>query len=229
MSRHKMAEEAEREFIERMGVTLGRLFNALWQEISWLYEKWNQYLALYGGKPSRIDLLNRAAPYFFGIIQDVLWEDIVLHIARLTDRPQSVGKENLTIRRIPNLVDDAIMAQKLGRLIDIAIQSSEFCRDWRNRHIAHRDLNIVLKGNNAPLKPANRKKIKEALDSIADVLNAVSGYYGNSEIMFDIGERSGGALALLYLIYDGLKAKENRQDRIRHGELREEDFKPRGL
>jgi len=229
MSAHRTAEEAKRDFIECMGNPLGKLFNVLWQELAWLYEKWEQYLVLYGKKPSRIDLLNRAAPLFFRIIQDVLWEDIVLHIARLTDPPQSGGKANLTIRRIPNLVDDADTAQALRELINIAIQSSEFCRDWRNRHIAHRDLNLVLEKDIVPLKPATRKKLKDALDSIAEVLNAVSQHYTDSETIFDIGEGAEGAVSLLYIIDDGLKAEKDRQDRIRRGEYREKDFGPRDL
>jgi hypothetical protein len=229
MSRHQTAEEAKRDFFGCMGIPLGNLFYALWQEFAGLYAKWEEYLVLYGTKPSRIDLLNRAASHFFRIIQDVLWEDIILHIARLTDPPKSSGKATLTIRRLPDLVKDSNTAQALRGLINIAIQSSEFCRDWRNRHIAHRDLNLALEKEIVPLKPASRKKIKEALNSIAEVLNAVSQYYTDSEIIFDIGEEPEGAISLIYIIYDGLKAGEERQKRIRSGKFRKDDFNPLNL
>jgi len=229
MSRHRTAEEAKRDSVECMGGPLGKLFHALWQEHAWLYAKWEEYLVLYGTKPSRIDLLNRVAPCFFRIIQDVLWEDIVLHIARLTDPRKSAGKANLTIRRLPDLVDDSNTAQALRGLISIAIQSSEFCRDWRNRHIAHRDLKLVLEKDIVPLEPANRKKIKDALDSIAEVLNAVSQQYTDSETIFDIGEAPEGALSLLYVIDDGLKAGAERKERMRSGKYRKGDFSPRDL
>lgn len=229
MSRHLTAEEAKRSFIESMDDPLGRLFYALWQELAWLYAKWEEYLLLYGTKESRIDLLNKAAPLFFRIIQDVLWEDIILHIARLTDPPKSSGKATLTIRRLPDLVDDSNTAQALRELINIAIQSSEFCRDWRNRHIAHRDLKLVLEKDIVPLKPASRKKIKEALNSIAEVLNAVSQHYTDSEMTFDIGEDPEGAVSLLYVIDDGLKAGEERKERMRSGKYRKDDFSPRDL
>jgi len=229
MSKHLTAEEAKRSFIESMGDPLGRLFCALWQELAWLYAKWEEYLVLYGTKESRIDLLNRAAPLFFRIVQDVLWEDIILHIARLTDPPKSSGKATLTIRRLPDLVKDGNTAQALRGLINIAIQSSEFCRDLRNRHIAHRDLNLALEKEIVPLKPASRKRIKEALNSIAEVLNAVSQHYRDSEMTFDIGEDPEGAVSLLYIIDDGLEAGEERQERIRSGKYRKDDFSPRDL
>lgn len=212
-----------------MGDPLGKLFYALWQELAWLYEKWAEYVVLYGTKPSRIDLLNRAAPLFFRVIQDILWEDMILHIARLTDPPKSSGKATLTIRRLPDLVKDGNTAQALRGLINIAIQSSEFCRDWRNRHIAHRDLNLALEKEIVPLKRASRKKIKEALNSIAEVLNAVSQHYTDSEMIFDIGEDPEGAVSLLYVIDDGLKAGEERKERMRSGKYRKDDFSPRDL
>ncbi|MGB7295704.1 MAG: hypothetical protein WBC70_08960 [Candidatus Aminicenantales bacterium] len=229
MSRQLTAEEAKRSFIESMGDPLGRLFYALWQELAGLYAKWEEYLVLYGTKESRINLLNKAAPLFFRIIQDVLWEDIILHIARLTDPPKSSGKATLTIRRLPDLVKDGNTAQALRGLINIAIQSSEFCRDCRNRYIAHRDLNLALEKEIVPLKPASRKKIKEALNSIAEVLNAVSQHYTDSEMTFDIGEDPEGAVSLLYVIDDGLKAGEERKERISSGKYRKDDFSPRDL
>ena len=101
MSNQKTPEEVKKEYIDIMGEPLGKFFNALWQEVAWLYTKWNEYVALYGTKPSRIDLMNKAAPRFFRIVQDSLWEVTLLHIARLTDPPKSAGKDNLSIKRIP--------------------------------------------------------------------------------------------------------------------------------
>jgi hypothetical protein len=60
--------------------------------------KWGEYVELFGTKPSRIDLRNRAAGGFFRVVQDGLWEDVLLHVARLTDAPRSGGRANLTIR-----------------------------------------------------------------------------------------------------------------------------------
>ena len=108
MANFLTAEEQRQECIQQMGDTLGCQFHALWQEVAWLYSKWAEYLELFGTSPFRVELLNSAAPGFFRIVQDTLWEDTILHIARLTDRPESFGKANLTIRRLPGLVDDAI-------------------------------------------------------------------------------------------------------------------------
>ena len=77
-----------------MGEELGSLYHALWQEVVWLHTEWGEYVQLYGTKPSRIRLLNEAAPSFFRLVQDGLFETTVLKIARLTDPPKSLGKPN---------------------------------------------------------------------------------------------------------------------------------------
>ncbi len=143
MSRYRTALETERYYVEQMGEPLGALFYALWQEVAWLNLKWQEYIELFGKKPSRVELLNKAAPLFFRIVQDALWYDILMHIARLTDPPKSRGKPNLTIRRLPELVGN----QELDSLVEEAKEAAEFCRDWRHRRIAHRDLRFLRMHN----------------------------------------------------------------------------------
>jgi hypothetical protein len=228
MSSCRTAEETKQYYVKAMGAPLGELFHALWQEVVALHFKWAEYVELFGTNSSRIELLNKAAPQFFRIVQDSLLEDVILHIARLTDPPESVHKANLTILRLPSLVDDANTAKSISCLIDAAVQASEFCRDWRNRRIAHRDLKLAIKAD-IPLKPASRKKVREALSSIAEVLNVVTQHYTRSTTAFDIGGDSGGAVSLLYVIEDGLKTQAERRERIRQGRYREGDFGARSL
>src|SRR5207249_7581748 len=110
-----------------------------WQEIAWIHSKWAEYVVLYGTKESRVTLLNQAAPRFARLIQDTLWEDVVLHIARLTDPPKSMGKHNLSVQSLSEHVSDPATRHKVEQLVAQAIARSEFCRDWRNRRLAHRD------------------------------------------------------------------------------------------
>lgn len=90
-------DEIKKNHIKYMGEKLGTYFNAIWNEVAWLYIKWSEYDELFGKKPSRVDLLNDAAPTFFHIVQDCLFRDVILHIARLTDPPKTGGKKNLSV------------------------------------------------------------------------------------------------------------------------------------
>ena len=223
------AEEVKRKHIERMGKELGSVFNELCNELAWLYIKWNQYAELYGTKPTRIELSNQSAPLFFRIVQDALWEDTLLHIAKLTDPPKSVGKDNLTIQLLHGLIKENSLSASIANLCTIAIEKAAFCRDWRNRHIAHIDLQLAMHEGAEPLLPASRAKVKECLTSISDVLNAVANRYLNSTIMFDWPDDHRGVVDLLYIIDDGLQAARERQERIRAGNYLPSDYKPRDL
>lgn len=230
MGNHRKVDTAKKEYVVCMGEPLGKLFYALDQEVEWLYMKWGEYITLYGTESSRIDLMNKVAPLFFRVVQDSLFEGTLLHIARLTDPPKSAGKENLTVRRILPLVSDQRLSGVLKSKIEVAVQKSEFCRGWRNRLIAHQDLKLAIEEEGINLLlPANREMVKKAIDSIADVLNAVILHYNESEIGFGIVYSDGGGESLLCIIKDGLKAEEERTKRIKNGDFHEEDFQARDI
>ena len=228
MGKTLTAEESRNECVKAMGKLLGQQYAGLWQELAWVNAKWNEYGELFGSKPTRVELLNKAAPVFFRITQDTLWEAVLLHICRLTDPPTSAGKATLTVRRLPELVDPKIKG-KVTASVKKATEKSSFCRDWRNRHIAHTDLALALKEGAKPLEPASRQGVRDALAALADVLNDVSRHYQSAESVFDHLPLGGGAASLLYIIDDGLKVAQKRFARLSRGDLRSEDWANRAL
>jgi len=163
MSNSRTPAEIKQHYIDKMGNELGVLFYALWNEVVWLHFKWSEYIETFGTKSSRLELLNEAALSFFRMLQDMWWRDILLHMATIIDPPKSAGKSNLTIQRLGLLVDDPGTAKMVKEQIDDVVGATDFCRDWRNRRIAHRDFNLAVSENPKPLKPANRKKVEDAL------------------------------------------------------------------
>jgi hypothetical protein len=228
----RSADEAKKANIEKMGEPLGALYSALWQSVATIHFYWKEYVELFGTKPERIDLLNRAAPAFFRMLQDELWENSLLHLARLTDPANSPGKQaptNLTVQALPALITDANLKETVSKLVTEAVKRTEFCRDWRNRHIAHRDLKLALEQPTEPLAEGSRADVKAAHKALTDVLNALEGHYFKSETRFDLSASIGGATSLLYVLEDGLRAQEARQKRFEEGKLLEDDFVVRDL
>lgn len=222
-------DEILQNHIKHMGERLGTYYNALWNEVAWLYSKWSEYDKLFGKKPSRVDLLNDAAPTFFHIVQDCLFKDIILHIARLTDPPKSVGKDNLSVRGLPCLISSASLKTEIESLIETAIQQADFCRDWRNRSLAHKDLKLSLADGAVPLKSASRIKVKDVLASLSSIMNAIARVYMDTTIIFDGLDTFKGAEALLCILDDGIKAEKRRRERIRAGKFTDNDIKQRNL
>jgi hypothetical protein len=208
MNSYPTADQSQEDYVQRMGEALGRLFGTLWRDLAWLHVKWSEYVELFGTSAERVELLNRAAPNFFGIIQGVLIKDIMLHIARLTDSEKSGGRENLTILVLPGSVARDLKSS-IQRLVAEAKGKTLFCRDWRNRRIAHTDRALSLTPElSKPLDEATREKLQEALRAIGNVLNAASEHYGCSPIVFEETIPAlGGAGLLIEVIARGTKKR----------------------
>lgn len=212
---NRTSEETKREYVEKMGAELGTIFNLLWSEVVSVNWTWNEFLELYVKKPSRIELLNKSAAFFFKTIQSVLWDNTLLHISRLTDPEKSAGKANLSIQQLPGLVSPELRPE-LQNLVSLAIKKSAFSRDWRNRYIAHRDLNLTI--SDEPVKPlqiASSENVNEALRAIEAVLNAISHSYMASTTAFSNSIVHSGAEHLLYVLDDGLKMDFERREQIK--------------
>ena len=215
----RTAAQAREDNIAVMGKELGETYSALWQEVAWIHKKWKQYVTLFGTTPERIELLNQAAPSLFRTVQDTLWEDVLLHLVRLTDPARTMGRPNLSVRHLKEVTAGEPIASTLQSLGDTALSACEFARDWRNRRLAHRDLELALGHAVQPLAPASRAAVKAALSALVTLLNAVSEHYLGSTTMFDFGSERGDALSLLYILRDGMQFDAERKERIKRGEL----------
>lgn len=215
MAEEKTSDELKQEYIRTMGDKLGDLYFHLREELILLFFRWFEFEELYAKKLSRIDLMNEVAPDFFRTVEDVLWESIVLGIARLTDPPKSRGKENLTICTIPDYINHEKFKEEIIISINKAKDECSFCLDHRNRRLAHLDYLVSTNKTAKPLELATVGKIKNALNSIADILNLVSNNLNNSTDAFDLTIRPlGNSNSLLYYIYFGLKAVNIREKRV---------------
>lgn len=211
-ARHSSAAEVEAEHLRVLGPELGPLYHALHQEVAWLHAKWKQFRHLYA-EPSNVDVLNQVAGFFFRVVHDVMWEDAVLHVARLTDPPRSVNKDNLTLLRLPDALPDARLRTQVDTLLQSAVGQATFARDWRNRHLAHRDLGLALGSGVEPLAAASRESMDRALAALRAVMNEVQRHYFNSTTAFEHFLAHDDAASLTYYLVEAVKAEARERDR----------------
>jgi hypothetical protein len=204
------AEELKAEYVSAMGKELGEVFYDLSNDCVWLHLKWFEYNALFGTSESRVTLLNRVARGFFGVLYGSLWDDVLQHICRLLDEPERRGKKRLCLWRLPKLIKSVDVGRDVRKRLEIADRKSAFARDWRDRRIAHRDYLLALERGAAPLAPASRQQVKDAIRAIVAVLNAVEQHYRGMSTGYEYSGHLGDADALFLVLTDGLDARNRR-------------------
>lgn len=217
------SEELEKRNIAALGEVAGKQYSLLNNEVAILHLYWKEYVELFSTNQRRVDRLNQTAPGFFRMLQTELFQTNILHLARLTDPPKTGKKENLSLQNLPELVTDAALKNILADLLVVVTEKTEFCRDWRNRRFAHHDLAWATGTSVIPLETVNKDKFNEALNALANVINAIEGHYFKNFTSFEHIAGNGGAATLLYVLGDGVKARERRQKAIADGKFDEFD------
>ena len=217
-------DEMKKRNIDLMGEALGRQYTALFFEFASLNLYWKEFLELFATSDKRIARLNQAAPQFFMMLQEQQFETNMSHLARLTDSPKSVGKENLTVRNLPDLVTDPGLKAELEKHVEDIKKKTEFCRDWRNRRFAHHDLLLATQDSRAtPLESATKENIIEALKAISDTLNVMERFYYKGGCSFEDIAAHNGANTLLYILGFGVMGREKMVERITRGDFNGDD------
>jgi hypothetical protein len=192
-----MLDDSEKVIVEKMGPQLGPVFFALHKEVVWLHAKWQEYRELFGHSPERVELLNRSAAFFFRVIEDSLWEDVLLHISRLTDPSRTTGNENLSVQCLPPLVADLALRAHVGRLTAECVAKAAFAREHRNKRLAHADLAHTLNRKAIPLSGISRAHVEEMLLSFRELMNLVDNRYRDTTVAYEHFITNNGAPSLI--------------------------------
>ncbi len=65
-------------------------------DLIWARQYYNQYKKLFMVSQIRLELLNKTAPEFFRLLQEMFWNQMILSLARLTDPRKNGSNENLS-------------------------------------------------------------------------------------------------------------------------------------
>ena len=148
----------------------------------------------------RLEVLNLIAGPLLRLTQDVLWEYLLLRVARLTDSPvagREREKESLSVLWLPSLfggdaVEDEQKAE-LRALAEKAKKAAKFAHQWRNKQVAHRDLDgarddvtHLLRDKRPalaePLEEATLEKMDRALEAVRRALDTAFRYDGGTDM-----------------------------------------------
>ena len=188
-------DEIRTDYISSMGEELGSSFYELYRKLVELHIIWQQYRQLFGDDTETVHLLNRTAGLFFKIVQDELWDSVLLGVSRMTDPPATGKNKNLTIQSLPPLITDLALRTEVQSLCDKAFKSADFAREHRNKRIAHQDYNYLSNRDSAPLSGISRALVEQMLTALRAVLNRIDLHFRESIVMYeDFVDESGARL-----------------------------------
>jgi HEPN superfamily AbiU2-like protein len=214
------SEEILQRNIDAMGEKFGKQYTALHYEFATLNLYWKEFLQLFAMNDKRIARLNEAAPGFFRMLQNQQFETNMMHLARITDKPQTGKFEHLTVARLPELAENETLKKQLTQLLATVNTKREFCKGWRDRQFAHSELAIAIKdGSAAPLPSATKKDFDEALAAVDAMLNAIEQHYFKSGTMYGEASTTNGAATLLWVLGFGVKAREQMRAKLAKGDV----------
>lgn len=193
---------------------IGDEWSFLHSEVICLHGRWRVYCDLYGKSAARINLLNRAAPGFFGILQGMWLNDVQLTLSKLGDPAGTGERTNLTLERFLQVVSAICRPQLSAKLTQLVAEYRTACQkvtERRNKDIAHFDYKIHVKPERkAEILPGpSRREIDAALCALRQFMRAVCEHFGHTYMVYEAFSPLGGANQLLHLMKEGLRYEEH--------------------
>ena len=178
-------------------------FNAVSDAVSNLHYNWKVFRNVYAKSEGNIVLLNRFDNQFFGVVQNLYWDSILLNISRLTDNEGRGSNRNLTLKTIFNDIENELDAKTLNelsnKLVDISALSKNI-RFHRSKRIAHTDMKSVFNDSKFISKGISRNDVNQILKTIREFMNIICGYFKDTDCLYDhIQGPLGGEILMLNL------------------------------
>lgn len=133
---------------------------------------WRHFEILFIGTDLKRELLQTTAPTFFGDVHGLFVEHLVLHICRLTDNAETMGRKNLTVKFLIEHSDFSSSPRTLEKLNRVSADIHAFrtlILPARNRFVSHFDLEAVRL--DAPLGAASAAQWKQFWIDLQDFLD----------------------------------------------------------
>jgi hypothetical protein len=184
----KMAKQMEEEF----GLVQNELFTII--------ARWRTFVDLYGTE-SHVVLLNKTAPLFFHIVQDIFVDNIILSIQRLLDPAKPAGKQTLSIAHmIDHLAQSgpATLYSEVQDLYSHICSNAARLKTIRDKRLAHNDLSEKRNQSASLYTGVTRTFIDEQITSLCNLMNKIHSSLNDTETHYEsAGNLPDGSLALI--------------------------------
>jgi hypothetical protein len=183
-------------------------YRFLRQQLYWLCWTWQDYKGLFSSEES-FDLMVRMVGGLAKVIRVSMLDGIQLDICALTDRSESSGGQNLSLRRLLHWCRHSEQSSEriellMGKL-DEADRASSRMRKRRNKLIAHFDSPTIL-NNDAPLiEWPTTDEIERTVRLLIEAMNLAESLLGKAIHDYSLDEFRDGSATLIGILKEADK------------------------
>lgn len=146
---------------------------------------WRHFQILYEGNELERELLQRTANNFFGDLNHLLIEHLILQICKITDEAKTLGRENLTVKYLIEKTKPFVSSEEVKTLNSLSDGIHAFrgkIINARNKYIGHLDRASVLEGK--PLGQASPEEWHQFWLDLQDFLHVMHKHYVDPNSVF---------------------------------------------
>lgn len=171
-----MSNKTKQKYIDKLGLEVAEMFEAIHEEWTMARDRHQELMEMFGKDEKRVAMLNALGAAFVNDLQEVLSNDLILRLTRLTD----TGKNSVSVHHLPRFLRKHPHLQKdVEKHVSQAKKHAESARDRRNHRIAHRD-------RWQPGRPVRYGDLKAGLDSVYAALNVVEMGFWSNHLMNEV-------------------------------------------
>ena len=171
-----MSDKNKQKYIDKLGPEIGEMFDAIHEEWTMARDRHQELMEMFGKDEKRVAMLNALGAAFVHDLQEVLSNDLILRLTRLTD----TGKHSVSVHHLPRFLRKHPHLQKeVEKHVSQAKKHAKSARDRRNHRIAHRD-------RWQPGRPVRYGDLKAGLDSVHAALNVVEMGFWKNHLMNEV-------------------------------------------
>jgi hypothetical protein len=184
---------------KKRAITADDLLGLIVNDLFRFKYSWGTFRCLYVNDTKNVDILNAAGSGFFVWVHDLIVDDVLLRISRLTDPATNNNQKNASLEGLLVATGwdttDAARATAFRGRIDAVRASCDSCRKHRNKRISHTDQHVSLKI--ARLPDVTVRTIDEAIASIEAFVVEISSALQGMDQSFTLLDGDGDVKRLL--------------------------------
>ncbi|MXW10509.1 MAG: hypothetical protein F4Z78_11840 [Gammaproteobacteria bacterium] len=171
-----MSKETTQKYVDKLGPEVAEMLDAIHEEWIMALDRYQELMELFGKDEKRVAMLNALGAAFVGDLQEVLSNDLILRLTRLTD----TDKRTVSVHHLPRFLrNHPNLRKEVEKHVSQAKRHAKSARDRRNHRIAHRDRWQVG-------RPVRYGDLKAGLDSVHAALNVVEMGFWNNHLMNEV-------------------------------------------